>query len=96
MIERRLFYGEDYDYFGEFLLDKNVKSYWVALFSLCLYWGFFWFFRHLFGANESRDEAAGHRLEANRRVVSPTVKSINVSLFYFIYTYTHIKFKRLV
>jgi hypothetical protein len=43
----------EYDYFGEFLINKFVKGYWTALFVLCLYWGFFWFVRHIFGYNDT-------------------------------------------
>ncbi|KAF7729316.1 hypothetical protein EC973_004572 [Apophysomyces ossiformis] len=32
-----------------FLMDRNVRLYWVAFLSLWVYWGLFWFLRHVFG-----------------------------------------------
>ncbi|KAI8077881.1 uncharacterized protein BX664DRAFT_369559 [Halteromyces radiatus] len=35
--------------FSLFMMDPNVKMYWVAFFSLLAYWGLVWFLRHVFG-----------------------------------------------
>ncbi|KAG2233920.1 hypothetical protein BDF21DRAFT_450440 [Thamnidium elegans] len=60
---------EDYDYFGDFITSRYVKGYWTAFYALCLYWGFFWFSRHIFGDGNnhmfSREEAV-HNLESDR------------------------------
>ncbi|GAA5800345.1 hypothetical protein HPULCUR_005772 [Helicostylum pulchrum] len=58
----RIYYEfEDYDYFGDFITSRYVKGYWTAFYALCLYWGFFWFSRHIFGDGNnhmfSREEA---------------------------------------
>jgi hypothetical protein len=60
---------EDYDYFGDFITSRYVKSYWSAFYALCLYWGCFWFARHIFGDGSyhmfNREEAV-HNLESDR------------------------------
>lgn len=66
----RIYYEfEDYDYFGDFITSRYVKGYWTAFYALCLYWGFFWFSRHIFGDGNnhmfSREEAV-HNLESDR------------------------------
>lgn len=60
---------DDYDYFGDFITSRYVKGYWAAFYVLCLYWGFFWFCRHIFGDgnnNMFNREEAVHNLESDR------------------------------
>lgn len=60
---------DDYDYFGDFITSRYVKGYWAAFYVLCLYWGFFWFCRHIFGDgnnNMFHREEAVHNLESDR------------------------------
>ncbi|CAO3590083.1 unnamed protein product [Absidia cylindrospora] len=42
--------------FSTFMLDPNVKMYWVAFFSLLAYWGLLWFLRHAFGDCHHQNE----------------------------------------
>ena len=64
---------EDYDYFGHFITNPNVKSYWIAAYILSLYWGLIWLCRHIFGDGKStmynRQEAV-HNLERERNRTS--------------------------
>lgn len=64
-----LYEFDDYDYFGDFITNQYVKSYWIAFYILSLYWGFFWFCRHIFGDGNNnmfnRQEAV-HNLESDR------------------------------
>lgn len=85
-------FQDEYDYFGEFLINKFVKAYWTAFFILSMYWGFFLFARHIFGdGNTYRSanlrhsrEGAVHRLDIERYdnvhswVNHPTVINIYV------------------
>ncbi|CEP14147.1 hypothetical protein [Parasitella parasitica] len=67
-------FQDEYDYFGEFLVNKFVKGYWTALFILCMYWGFFLFAQHIFGDGNTYHnanlrhsrEGAVHSLDAAR------------------------------
>lgn len=59
----------DYDYFGDFITSSYVKGYWTACYALCLYWGLFWFSRHIFGDGNNRmfnRQEAVHNLESDR------------------------------
>ncbi|CAO3631278.1 unnamed protein product [Mucor hiemalis] len=64
-----LYEFDDYDYFGDFITNQYVKSYWIAFYILSLYWGFLWFCRHIFGDGNNnmfnRQEAV-HNLESDR------------------------------
>ncbi|KAG1106765.1 hypothetical protein G6F42_016619 [Rhizopus arrhizus] len=85
-------FQDEYDYFGEFLINKFVKAYWTAFFILSMYWGFFLFAQHIFGdGNTYRSanlrhsrEGAVHRLDIERYdnvhswVNHPTVINIYV------------------
>ncbi|KAL7315665.1 hypothetical protein PS15m_004852 [Mucor circinelloides] len=67
-------FQDEYDYFGEFLINKFVKAYWTAFFILSMYWGFFLFARHIFGDGNTYHsanlrhsrEGAVHRLDIER------------------------------
>lgn len=76
---------EDYDYFGYFITNKYVKSYWTAFYILCLYWGFFWFCRHIFGDGSyhmfNRQEAV-HNLESDDQRRNTTSRRIGRQLLW--------------
>ncbi|KAG0164469.1 hypothetical protein DFQ28_010280 [Apophysomyces sp. BC1034] len=63
------YYGNPEDTnFSLFVMDRNVKLYWVAFLTLWVYWGLFWFLRHVFGDGRTdygaRSEATGSAAEA--------------------------------
>ncbi|KAI8144143.1 hypothetical protein BJV82DRAFT_608481 [Fennellomyces sp. T-0311] len=51
------------DSLDAFMSDRNVKLSWIAFFALWVFWGYFWFVRHVFGDGHQdvdysgRDEA---------------------------------------
>ncbi|KAK4514554.1 uncharacterized protein ATC70_002152 [Mucor velutinosus] len=53
-------FQDEYDYFGEFLVNKYVKVYWTAFFILCMYWGLFLFAQHIFGDGNTYRNATLH------------------------------------
>lgn len=47
------------DSLAAFIQDRNVKLYWIAFFTLWVYWGLIWFVRHVFGDGHRGPDYAG-------------------------------------